>query len=159
MSDSLRPHESQHARPPYPSLTPGVHSDSRPSSRWCHPAMDCYTVLRGNELSRPELWGKLKWMSLSEKPIWKGRDSNCGVPTLWLSGKGKTKDITWSALTVGFGEVGVNRAHGILRVRKMEGIVDAWECAQCFNCARLFVTPWTAARQAPLSMGFSRQED
>ena len=31
MSDSLRPHESQHARPPCPSPTPGVHSDSRPS--------------------------------------------------------------------------------------------------------------------------------
>ena len=33
MSDSLRPHESQHARPPCPSPTPGVHSDSRPSSQ------------------------------------------------------------------------------------------------------------------------------
>ena len=33
VSDSLRPHESQHARPPCPSPTPGVHSDSRPSSR------------------------------------------------------------------------------------------------------------------------------
>ena len=32
-SDSLRPHESQHARPPCPSPTPGVHSDSRPSSQ------------------------------------------------------------------------------------------------------------------------------
>ena len=31
-------------------------------------------------------------------------------------------------------------------------------CAQLFSCVRLFVTPWTAARQAPLSMGFSRQE-
>ena len=30
-------HESQHARPPCPSPTPGVHSDSRPSSPWCHP--------------------------------------------------------------------------------------------------------------------------
>ena len=39
MSDSLRPHELQHARPPCPSPTPGVHSDSRPSSRWCHPAL------------------------------------------------------------------------------------------------------------------------
>ena len=38
VSDSLRPHESQHARPPCPSTTPGVHSDSRPSSQWCHPA-------------------------------------------------------------------------------------------------------------------------
>ena len=33
--DSLRPHESQHARPPCPSPTPGVHSNSCPSSRWC----------------------------------------------------------------------------------------------------------------------------
>ena len=38
VSDSLRPHKSQHARPPCPSPTPGVHSDSRPSSRWGHPA-------------------------------------------------------------------------------------------------------------------------
>ena len=36
MDDSLWPHESQHARLPCPSPTPRVHSDSRPSSRWCH---------------------------------------------------------------------------------------------------------------------------
>ena len=39
VSDSLQSRESQHARPPCPSPTPGVHSDSRPSSRWCHPAI------------------------------------------------------------------------------------------------------------------------
>ena len=39
MSDSLQPHESQHARPPCPSPSPGVHSNSRPSSQWCHPAI------------------------------------------------------------------------------------------------------------------------
>ena len=39
VSDSLRPHELQHARPPCPSPSPGVHSNSRPSSRWCHPAI------------------------------------------------------------------------------------------------------------------------
>ena len=38
MSDSLRPHELQHARPPCPSPTPRVHSDSCPSSQWYHPA-------------------------------------------------------------------------------------------------------------------------
>ena len=37
VSDSLRPHESQHARPPCPSATPGVHPNSCPPSRWCHP--------------------------------------------------------------------------------------------------------------------------
>ena len=39
MSDSLWPHASQLARPPCPSPTPRVHSDSCPSSRWCHPAI------------------------------------------------------------------------------------------------------------------------
>ena len=39
VSDSLRPHESQHVRPPCPSPTPGIHPDSCPSSRWCHAAI------------------------------------------------------------------------------------------------------------------------
>ena len=43
-SDSLWPHESQHARPPCPSPTTGVHSDSRPSSQWCHPAISSSVV-------------------------------------------------------------------------------------------------------------------
>ena len=37
--DSLRPHEPQHARPPCPSPTPGVYSNSCPSSQWCHPTI------------------------------------------------------------------------------------------------------------------------
>ena len=44
MSDSLQPHESQQARPPCPSPTPGVHSDSCPSSQWCHPAISSSVV-------------------------------------------------------------------------------------------------------------------
>ena len=44
VSDSLRPHESQHARPPCPSQTPGVYSNSCPSSRWCHPAISSSVV-------------------------------------------------------------------------------------------------------------------
>ena len=44
MSDFLRPHESQHARPPCPSPTPGVHSNSCPSSRWCYPAISSSPV-------------------------------------------------------------------------------------------------------------------
>ena len=41
---TLRPHESQHARPPCPSPTPRVHSDSHPSSRWCHQAISSSVV-------------------------------------------------------------------------------------------------------------------
>jgi len=44
VSDSLRPHELQHTRPPCPSPTPGVHSDSRPLSQWCHPAISSSVV-------------------------------------------------------------------------------------------------------------------
>ena len=44
VSNSLWPHELQHARSPCPSPTPGVHSDSRPSSQWCHPAISSSVI-------------------------------------------------------------------------------------------------------------------
>ena len=44
VSNSLRPYESQHARPPCSSPTPGVHWDSRPSSQWCHLAISSSVV-------------------------------------------------------------------------------------------------------------------
>ena len=44
VSDSLWPHESQHTRPPCPSPIPKVHSDSRPSSPWCHPTISSSVV-------------------------------------------------------------------------------------------------------------------
>ena len=44
MSDSLRPHEPLHAKPPCPSPTPGVYPNSCPSSRWCHPAISSSVV-------------------------------------------------------------------------------------------------------------------
>ena len=44
VSDSLPPHESQHTRPPCPSPTPRVYSNSYPSSQWCHPAISSSVV-------------------------------------------------------------------------------------------------------------------
>ena len=44
VSNSLWPHESQHARPPCPSLTPEVYSHSFPSSQWCHPAISSSVI-------------------------------------------------------------------------------------------------------------------
>ena len=44
VSDSLRPHESQHAKPPCPSPAPRVQPDSRPSSQWCHPAISSSVI-------------------------------------------------------------------------------------------------------------------
>ena len=67
VSDSLRPHELQHTRPLFPSPTPGVHSDSRPSSQWCHPAISssvvpfsCFQSLPASEsfpMSQLFTWG------------------------------------------------------------------------------------------------------
>ena len=44
VSDSLQSHESQHTRPPCPSPTPRVHSNSHPLSRWCHLAVSSSVV-------------------------------------------------------------------------------------------------------------------
>ena len=44
VSNSLWPHESKHARPPCPSPTPGVHSNSRPSGPWCHPGISSSVI-------------------------------------------------------------------------------------------------------------------
>ena len=44
MSNSLQPHELQHARPPCPSTTPRVHPNSCPSSQWCHPTISSSVV-------------------------------------------------------------------------------------------------------------------
>ena len=44
VSDSLQPHEPQHARSPCPSPAPGVYPNSHPSSRWCHPAISSSVV-------------------------------------------------------------------------------------------------------------------
>ena len=68
VSDSLRPHESQHARPPCPSPTPGVHPHSCALSWWCHPAISSSVVpfssypqsLPASEsfaMSKPFAWG------------------------------------------------------------------------------------------------------
>ena len=74
MSDSLWPHESQHTRPPCPSPTPGVHSNSHPSSWWCHPAISSsgipfsscpQSLLASGSFPMSQLfpWGGQYWVS------------------------------------------------------------------------------------------------
>ena len=77
VSDSFRPHELQHARPPCPSPTPGVHLDSCPSSQWCHPAISSSIVpfsscpqslLASNESTLFVRWPKIWSFSFSIIP-------------------------------------------------------------------------------------------
>ena len=77
MSDSLWPHESQHARPPCPSPTPGVHSDSRPSSQWCHPAISSSVVPFS---SCPQSFPASKSFPMSQLSTWGGQST--GVSAL-----------------------------------------------------------------------------
>ena len=77
MSDSLRPHESQHARPPCPSPTPRVHSNSRPSSQWCHPAISSSVIPFS---SCPQSLPAWESFTMSQLFAWGGH--SIGVSTL-----------------------------------------------------------------------------
>ena len=77
VSDSLRPHESQHARPPCPSPTPRVHSNSRPSSPWCHPAISSSVVPFS---SCPQCLPASESFPMSQLFAWRGQSA--GVSAL-----------------------------------------------------------------------------
>ena len=77
VSDSLRSHELQHARPPCPSPTPGVHLNSCPSSRWCHPAISSSVVPFS---SRPQSLPASESFPMSQLLTWGGQ--NIGVSAL-----------------------------------------------------------------------------
>ena len=70
MSDSLWPRESQHARPPCPSSTPRFHSDSCPSSWWCHPAISSSVVPFS---SCPQSFPTSKCFPMSQLFAWGGQ--------------------------------------------------------------------------------------
>ena len=67
VSDSLQPHESQHARPPCPSPTPRVYSDSRPLSRWCHPAISSSVVPFSSCPNPSQHQSLFQWVSSSHQ--------------------------------------------------------------------------------------------
>ena len=63
MSDSLRPHEPQHTRPPCPSPTPGVYSNSCPWSQWCHPAISHLSSLSPPAPNPSQHQGLFQWVN------------------------------------------------------------------------------------------------
>ena len=83
VSNSLRPHESQHARSPCPSPTPGVHSDSRPSSRWCHPAISSSVV----PFSCPKSLPASESYSVSQRFTWGGQSTGVSASASFLPKK------------------------------------------------------------------------
>ena len=91
MSDSLWPHESQHARPPCPSPTPGVHSESRPSSQWCHPAISSSVIPFS---SCPQSLPASKSSPMSQLFAWGGQSTGVSALASFLP----KKSTGWSPL-------------------------------------------------------------
>jgi len=67
VSDSLQPHGLQHARPPCPSPTPGIYSNSCLLSQWCHPAISSSVVPSPPALNLFQHQGLFKWVSSSHQ--------------------------------------------------------------------------------------------
>ena len=113
VSDSLWPHESQHTRPPCPSSTPGVHSDSHSLSRWCHPAISssvvrfstCPQSLPASEsfpMSQLFAWGGQSTgaSALASFPPKKSQDWSPLEWTGWISLQSKGLSRVFSTTTV-----------------------------------------------------------
>ena len=81
VSDSLRPHESQHARPPCPSPAPRIHSDSCPSSQWCHPAISSSVVPFS---SCPQSLPASESFTMSQLFAWGGQSTGVSALALFL---------------------------------------------------------------------------
>ena len=67
VSDSVRPYESQHTRPPCPSPTPGVYSNSCPSSQWCHPAISFLSSPSPPAPNPSQHQGLFQWVNSSHE--------------------------------------------------------------------------------------------
>ena len=83
-SNSLQPHELQHTRPPCPSPTPGVHSDSHPSSQWCHPAISSFVVPFS---SCPQSFSASESFPMGQLFAWSGQSTGVSASASFLPKK------------------------------------------------------------------------
>ena len=128
VSNSLRAHESQHTRPPCPSPTPRVYSNSCPSSQWYHPAISSSVV---PFFSCPQSLLALGSFPTSQLFAWGGQNIGVSASASVLPVNTQDWSLGWTGCHV--------------KVKSLSRV-------------RLFVTPWTVIYRGPLSMGFSRQE-
>ena len=92
VSDSLRPHESQHARPPCPSPSPRVHSDSCPLSPWCHPAISSSVI----PFSCPQSLPAPKSFPMSQLFAWGGQSTGVSALASFLPKKSQGWSSEWT---------------------------------------------------------------
>ena len=94
MSDSLQPHELQHPRPPCPSPSPGVHSYSRPSSPWCHPAISSWVIPFS---SRPQSLPASESFPMSQLFTWGGQSTGASPLASFLPKKSQGWSSEWTS--------------------------------------------------------------
>ena len=99
VSNSLQPHELQHARPPCPSPTPGVHSNSRPTSQWCHPAISSSVVPFS---SCPQSLPASESFPMSQLFTWGGQSTGVSASASFLpkkpQGRSPSEWTSWISL-------------------------------------------------------------
>ena len=78
ISDCLRPHESQHARPPCLSPSPGVHPNSCPSGWWCHPTISASVIPFSSCPQSLPAWGSFP---MSQLLAWGGQSIGVSAST------------------------------------------------------------------------------
>ena len=93
MSNSLLPHESQHTRPPCPSQTPRVHSNWRPSSRWCHPVISSSVVPFS---SCPQSLPASESFRMSQLLAWGGQSTGVSALASFLPKKSQGWSPEWT---------------------------------------------------------------
>ena len=124
VSDSLRPHEPQHARPPCPSPTPRVHPNPSPLSRWCHPTISSSVVPFS---SCPQFLPASESFPMSQ--LFASRGQSIGVSASTSALPMNTQD--WSALGwtgwISLQSKGLSRVFSITTVQKHQFCVQLRE--------------------------------
>ena len=115
VSDSLRPHESQHARPPCPSPTPGVHSDSCPLSWSCHPAISSSVVPFS---SCPQSLPASESFPMSQLFTWSGQSTGVSALASFLPKKSQgSSPLGWTGW-ISLQSKGLSRVFSNITVQK-----------------------------------------
>ena len=133
VSDSLRPHELQHARPPCPSPTPGVHSDSRPLSWWCHPAISSYVIPFS---SCPQSLPASESFPMSQLFTWGGQSTGVSALASLLPKKSQDWSSEWTGW-ISLQSKGLSRVFSNITVQK-----HRFFCAQLSSQSNSHIHTW-----------------
>ena len=117
VSDSLRPHESQHSRPPCPSPTPRVHSDSCPSSQWCHPAISSSVVPFS---SCPQTCPASESFPMSQLFTWGGQSTGVSALASFFPKNTQGWSVEWTGC-ISLQSKGLSRVFSNTTVQKSSG--------------------------------------